>query len=452
MDMSSYAERRRAFVNGMGEGVAIIAAAPQSTRSNDVEYRYRQDNDLLYLTGFPEPNCLCVLSPQHERERFILFVQPRDREKETWTGKRYGVEGAQDVFGADAAYTIDQVGEVLPAHLAQTDNVYFAPGRDEGVNTLIRGLIDRSRSGRARTGRGVVSLVDPGAILHEMRLCKSAGELDLMRKAVAASARAHAAAMREARAGTFEYELEALLEYHFRSAGGSGPAYPSIVASGANATILHYTQNDRRMGEGDLVLIDAGAEFDGYCSDVTRTFPVGKGYSPSQRRIYEIVLRAQEEGIATVRPGASMEDIHRRATEVLVEGLLDIGLLSGEAGELVEKGEHTRFYMHRTGHWLGLDVHDVGRYRVDGAARPLEPGMVLTVEPGLYVAEDLEEVSDDYRGIGVRIEDDVLVTEAGHEVLSAAIPKEVDEIEAIRREALARSALTRSRGSGWSRR
>ena len=435
MDTTSYAERRDAFVKTMGEGVAILQAAPQATRSNDVEYRYRQDNDLLYLTGFPEPNCLCVLSPQHEEERFILFVQPRDRAKETWTGKRYGVDGAREGFGADAAYTIDQVREILPKHLARNDNVYFAPGRDEGMNALIRGLIDDSRSGRARTGRGVVSLVDPGAILHEMRLFKSAGELALMRKAVAASASAHVAAMSEVRDGTFEYELEALLEYHFRSAGGSGWAYPSIVASGANATILHYIQNDRRMRDGDLVLIDAGAEFDGYCSDVTRTFPVGQGYSPPQRRIYEIVLRAQKEGIAVVRPGVSMEDIHQRATEVLVDGLLDIGLLSGEAGDLIEKGEHARFYMHRTSHWLGLDVHDVGQYRVGGASRPLEPGMVLTVEPGLYIAEDLEDVSRDYRGIGVRIEDDVLVTETGYEVLSAAIPKEVDDIEAIRREA-----------------
>ena len=437
MDVTTYAERRAAFMERMGEGVAIIPAAPQSTRSNDVEYRYRQDNDLLYLTGFPEPNSLCVLSPRHESERFVLFVQPRDREKETWTGKRYGTEGAKEAFGADVAYTIDQVKEVLPGHLAGADRVYFAPGRDERMNTLIQGLLDASRSGRARTGRGLVALVDPASLLHEMRLFKSAGELDLMRKAVAASERAHAAAMRAARDGACEYELEALLEYHFRAAGGSGMAYPSIVASGANATILHYTQNDRRMRDGDLVLIDAGAEFDGYCSDVTRTFPVAARYSQPQRRIYETVLRAQKEGIALVRPGVSMEDIHRRATEVLVEGLLDIGLLSGKAGELIEKGEHARFYMHRTGHWLGLDVHDVGQYRIDGAVRPLEPGMVLTVEPGLYIAEDLDGVSDDYRGIGVRIEDDVLVTDAGHEVLSAAIPKEVDAIEAIRREALA---------------
>ena len=437
MDGTTYRERRKAFMERMGEGVAVIPAAPPSTRSNDVEYRYRQDNDLFYLTGFPEPHSLCVLSPGHESERFVLFVQPRDRNKETWTGKRYGTEGAREAFGADAAYTIDQVKEVLPGKLSGADTVYFAPGRDERMNALVRELLDASRSGRARTGRGVVSLVDPGSIVHEMRLFKSPGELDVMRKAVAASERAHAAALRAARDGVCEYELEALLEYHFRAAGGSGMAYPSIVASGVNATILHYTQNERRMRDGDLVLIDAGAEFDGYCSDVTRTFPVGASYSAPQRRIYETVLRAQMEGIARVRPGVSMEDIHRRATEVLVEGLIEIGLLSGKTDELIDKGEHARFYMHRTGHWLGLDVHDVGRYRVGGLARPLEPGMVLTVEPGLYVAEDLDGVSDAYRGIGVRIEDDVLVTGTGHEVLSAAIPKEVDAIEAIRREALA---------------
>ena len=304
------------------------------------------------------------------------------------------------------------------------------------MNALIRGLIDNSRSGRARTGQGVVSLVDPGAILHEMRLFKSAGELELMRKAVAASA-SRPRGGHDARSGTAPSSTSWRRCWSTISARPADPvgAYPSIVASGANATILHYIQNDRRMRDGDLVLIDAGAEFDGYCSDVTRTFPVGQGYSPPQRRIYEIVLRAQKEGIAAVRPGASMEDIHQRATEVLVDGLLDIGLLSGEAGDLIEKGEHARFYMHRTSHWLGLDVHDVGQYRVGGASRPLEPGMVLTVEPGLYIAEDLEDVSRDYGGIGVRIEDDVLVTETGYEVLSAAIPKEVDDIEAIRREA-----------------
>ncbi len=436
MDRSNHAERRRAFMERMGEGVAVIAAAPQATRSNDVEYPYRQDNDLLYLTGFPEPHCLCVLSPQHERERFVLFVQPRDRDRETWTGRRYGIDGAREEFGADAAYAIDRVREILPGHLANADTVYFAPGRDQGMNALVRELVDGSRAGRARTGRGVVSVVDPGAILHEMRLYKSAAEVDVMRRAAAASARAHLAAMAEVRDGSREYELEALVEYHFRAAGGSGPAYPSIVASGANATILHYTRNDRRMRDGDLVLIDAGAEFDGYSSDVTRTFPVGAAYSAPQRRIYEIVLRAQKAAIAAVRPGVSMEDLHDRATEALVEGMIEVGLLDGAAADLVEKGEHTRFYMHRTGHWLGMDVHDVGRYRVDGEPRPLEPGMVFTVEPGLYVAEDLEDVDEDYRGIGVRIEDDVLVTEAGHEVLSAAVPKEVEEIEAIRSKAL----------------
>ncbi len=436
MDIMSYAERRETFMARMGQGIAIIPAAPQSIRSNDVEYRFRQHNDLLYLTGFAEPNSLCALLPHNGRERFVLFVQPRDREKETWTGRRYGIEGAREVFGADAAYPIERAKDVLSGHLGQTDKVFFAPGRDDRMNVLIHELIEASRAARARTGRGVVSLVDPGEILHEMRLYKSAGELGLMRAAVEATTRAHMAAMREVREGTWEYELEALVEYYFRSAGGSGTAYPSIVASGSNSTILHYTQNDRCMHDGDLVLIDAGAEFDSYCSDVTRTFPVGMSYLPSQRRVYDAVLRAQKEGIAMVRPGTSMEEVHQRVTELLVEGLLGMGLLSGSGSELIEKGEYSRFYMHRTGHWLGLDVHDVGHYRVDDVSRPFEPGMVLTVEPGLYIGDDLPDVGD-YRGIGVRIEDDVLVTEEGHEVLSEAIPKEVDDIEAIRRDALA---------------
>ena len=441
MGVTGYAERRRAFVKAMGQGVAIIAAAPQSTRSNDVEYRYRQDNDLLYLTGFAEPNCLCVLAAQHEEERFILFVQPRDREKETWTGKRYGVDGAREVFGADAAYTIEQVREILPAHLAQTDEVYFAPGRDERMNTLIQEFDRREPVGARphRPGRGVAG----GSGRHYSTKCVFASQPGNWTSCARLWRPPHARMQRPCA----KYAKEASNTswrrcWNTTSAPPAGRARPIRPSSPPAPTrrSLHYTQNDRRMRDGDLVLIDAGAEFDGYCSDVTRTFPVGADYSPPQRRIYEIVLRAQKEAIATVRPGVSMEDIHRRATEVLVDGLLDIGLLSGEAGELIEKGAHARFYMHRTGHWLGLDVHDVGRYRVDGASRPLEPGMVLTVEPGLYIAEDLDDVSAEYLGIGVRIEDDVLVTESGHEVLSAAILKEVDDIEAVRGEALAAAA------------
>jgi len=420
----------------MGDAVAMFPAALQATRSNDVEYRYRQDNDFYYLTGFPEPESMCVLLPPGVKESFLLFVLPRDPAKETWNGRRYGVDGAKEVFGADAAYTIDQFEEILTPILSRMHRVYYCLGRYEGADARILNLTNRSRGQRERTGEGVVSIIDPTEILHEMRLHKSRPELDLMRKAAAVSAHAHGEAMRAARDGVYEYELEAVLEYHFRRLGGSGPAYPSIVASGANATILHYTTNDKRMRAGDLLLIDAGAEVGCYCSDVTRTFPVAERYSEAQRRVYEIVLRAQKDAIAMVRPGVGFDQVHRRATETLVEGMRDLGLVEGETAEVIDNGQHNRFYMHRTSHWLGMDVHDVGKYRLNGEFRKLETGMVLTVEPGIYIAEDAEGVGEAYRGIGVRIEDDVLVTEDSHEVLTSAIPKEVEEVEAIRREAL----------------
>jgi len=432
IDPQIYTARREAFVKQIGEGVAIFPAAPLSIRSHDTEYRYRQDNDLYYLTGFPEPESVCLLSPQHDKERFILFVRPRDKDKEIWTGKRFGVEGAKEIFGADAAYPIDKLDEVLPEHIAAVEKVYYALGRDERMNAKILELMNRGRLQRPRSGRGPVSLIDPGEILHEQRLRKSAEEIGLMRRAVTASAAAHHAAMTQARPGMYEYEIEALLEFHFRRLGAEGPAYPSIVAAGANATILHYTLNNQRMQEGALLLIDAAAEYGCYCSDVTRTFPVGARFSPLQRDIYNLVLTAQKQAIAMVCPGVRFDDVHQRATEILVDGLREFGLLKGQTWEIIEKGEHRRFYMHRTSHWLGMDVHDVGKYKLDEVSRTLEPGMVLTVEPGIYIAEDAEGVDDRYRGIGVRIEDDVLVTAEGHEVLSAAIPKDIDDIEALR--------------------
>jgi Xaa-Pro aminopeptidase len=419
----------------MGEGVALFPAAPLSIRSNDTEYRYRQDNDLYYLTGFPEPESLCLLSPQHDKERFILFVRPRDKDKEVWTGKRFGVDGAKEIFGVDAAYTIDKLDEVLPQHLAVAEKIYYALGRDERMNAKVLELMNRGRMQRPRSGRGPVSLIDPGEILHEMRLRKSAEEIGLMRRAVAASTAAHQAAVTLTRPGMYEYEIEALLEFHFRRLGAEGPAYPSIVASGANATILHYISNTRQMQPEDLLLIDAAAEYACYCSDVTRTFPVGARFSAPQRDLYQLVLTAQKETIALVRPGVRFDDLHQHATEILIDGLREFGLLSGQTPEIIEKGEHRRFYMHRTSHWLGMDVHDVGKYKLGEASRLLEPGMVLTVEPGIYIAEDAEGVEARYRGIGVRIEDDVLVTADGNEVLTAAIPKELDELEALRRGA-----------------
>ena len=433
-NLSTYAARRQTFLKQMGDGVALFPAAPTSIRSQDVEYRYRQDNDLYYLTGFPEPESLCLLSPNHDKERFILFVRPRDKEKETWTGKRFGVEGAQEHFGVDAAYTIDQLDEVLPEHLLAAEKIYYGLGRDERLNAKILDFVNQGRQQRPRIGRGPVSLIDPSDLLHEMRLFKTPEEIDLMRCAVKASAAAHHAALHETRPGMYEYEIEALLEYHFRRNGADGPAYPSIVASGANATILHYISNDQQMHNGDLLLIDAGSEYACYCSDVTRTFPVGRTFSAQQKEIYSLVLSAQKHAIAMIRPGVGFDDVHQCATEILIDGLRDLDLLSGSTESILEQGDYRQFYMHRTSHWLGMDVHDVGKYRVGEESRTLNPGMVLTVEPGLYIAADAD-VPAAYRGIGVRIEDDVLVTADGHDVLTSAIPKELNDIEAARREA-----------------
>ncbi len=433
-NLSTYAARRQAFLKQMGDGLAIFPAAPTSIRSQDVEYRYRQNNDLYYLTGFPEPESLCLLSPNHDKEQFILFVRPRDKEKETWTGKRFGVEGAQEFFGVDAAYTIEQLDEVLPEHLLAAEKIYYGLGRDERLNTKILDFVNQGRLQRPRSGHGPVSIIDPSDLLHEMRLFKTPQEIDLMRRAITASAAAHHAALHETRPGMHEYEIEALLEYHFRRNGAEGPAYPSIVASGANATILHYISNDQQMQAGDLLLIDAGSEYACYCSDVTRTFPVGREFSAPQRAIYSLVLTAQKHAIEMIRPGIGFDDVHQRATEILINGLRDLGLLSGSTESILEKGDYRQFYMHRTSHWLGMDVHDVGKYRVGDESRTLEPGMVLTVEPGLYIAADAD-VPAAYQGIGVRIEDDVLVTANGHDVLTSTIPKEIDDIEAARRGA-----------------
>ncbi len=432
----TYAARRQALVKQMGaSSVAIFPAALSSIRSHDTEYRYRQDNDFFYLTGFPEPEALCLLSPQHESERYILFVRPRDKDKETWTGKRFGIEGAKESFGVDAAYTTDKIDEILPQHLLQAENVYYAFGRDDQLNNKIVTLMNQSRMQRQRSGRGPVSVIDPGTILHEMRLFKSSSELTLMRHAVSASTSAHHAALTQTRPGMYEYEIEALLEFHFRRLGAAGPAYSSIVASGANATILHYITNEKQMQDGDLLLIDAAAEYANYCSDVTRTFPIGRQFTVPQREIYDLVLTAQKEAIAMLKPGVKFDDVHAHATEILVDGLRGFGLLSGDTKEIIEKGDHRKFYMHRTSHWLGMDVHDVGKYKVGEDSRILQPGMILTVEPGIYIAEDAEGVDDRYRGIGVRIEDDILVTVDGHDVLTKEIPKEVHDLEALRKGA-----------------
>ncbi|HVN88820.1 MAG TPA: aminopeptidase P N-terminal domain-containing protein [Candidatus Binataceae bacterium] len=427
-----FAERRKRFLDALKGAVAILPSAPVSLRSGDVEYVYRQDNDFYYLTGFAEPESLAIFVPGSADE-FILLVRPRDKERETWTGRRAGVEGAMADFGANKAHVIDDLDRVLPHILDKAERVYFPLGLNPKVEARVLEMMKGAAAMRPRTGSGPHSLLDPREILHEMRLFKRPEELATMRNAIAISARAHEEAMRNSRGGMKEWEIEALVNFTFRKNGAEGPSYPSIIASGPNAATLHYISNDREMRAGELLLIDAGCEYDFYASDVTRTFPIGTSFTPLQRDLYEIVLAAQLKSIETVKPGVKFDDPHEAAVRVLVEGMCNLGLIKESVAETLEKGTYRRYYMHRTSHWLGMDVHDVGLYRVGGQSRTLEPGMILTAEPGIYIAPDDESAPPEFRGIGIRIEDDVLVTPEGHEVMTAAVPKTVAEVEALTR-------------------
>jgi Xaa-Pro aminopeptidase len=425
-----FARRRERLMAAMEKGaVAIFAAAPEVARSGDVLHRYRQDSDFHYLTGFPEPGAFLVLRPDDPKRRVTLYVQPRDPEIERWTGRRIGEKGAKTRFGADAAHASETFFADLPDILKGHDAVYLRLGGNPELDEAVIAQVAAMR-GRVRAGvRGPTRIVDPAPILGEFRLVKDEAEVAMLQRAVDISAEGHVAAMRAARPGRMEYEIEAELEYRFRLGGASGPAYPTICGGGANATVLHYIENDRRLKRGDLLLIDAGAEYMGYAGDVTRTIPVGGHFSDPQRAAYAVVLAAQKAAMKQVRPGGTLEAVHKAAVRALTRGMVKLGLLPGAPDALVKKEAYRRFYMHRTSHWLGLDVHDAGRYDVGtGASRPLEPGMVLTVEPGLYI-DGAADVPRGLRHIGIRIEDDVLVTPDGHRVLSAAVPKEPDAVE-----------------------
>ncbi|MGH7840125.1 MAG: aminopeptidase P N-terminal domain-containing protein [Candidatus Binataceae bacterium] len=425
-----FAERRKRFLDALGGALAILPSAPIAIRSGDVEFIYRQDNDFYYLTGFTEPDAVALFAPGQPDE-FILFVRPRDKSRETWTGRRAGLEGAVADYGAAKAYVIDELPRVLPAFLDRAERIYFPLGLNPAADSRVLEMIKAAAAMRPRTGCGPHAILDPREILHEMRLFKRPEELATMRRAIAISHAAHEAAMREARGGMMEWEVEALVNYTFRKRGAAGPSYPSIIASGPNAATLHYINNDRAMCTGELLLIDAGCEYDFYASDVTRTFPIGAAFTPLQRDLYEIVLAAQLKAIEMIKPGVKFDDPHGAAVRILVEGMCHVGLLKQSPEEALEQGAFRRYYMHRTSHWLGMDVHDVGLYRVGGHSRTLEPGMILTAEPGIYVAPDDEDAPEEFRGLGIRIEDDVLVTPDGREVLTAAIPKSVAEVEAL---------------------
>jgi Xaa-Pro aminopeptidase len=422
-------QRREEFMRRIRGAVAILPAAPTAIRNADVEHEYRQDTDFYYLTGFEEPNAVAVLTPDHAEHRFVLFVQPKDREREVWTGWRAGEEGAKRDYGADAAFTLDKLDEELPKLAAKADRIYYRFGSDPTFDERLIGFMRRFQRQRQREGTGPTSVIDPAELLHEMRLIKTEDDLSSLRRAVNITCKGHLAAIRALRPGVHEYEIEAIIRYVFRKNGSPRSGYPPIVASGANATVLHYTVNNRRIEIGDLVLIDAGAEFGYYTGDVTRTLPAGGRYNEVQATLYQLVLDAQLEAISAIGPGETFIEPHNRAVRVLTEGLLRLGLLEGDIDKLIEENAIKKFYMHRTSHWLGMDVHDAGPYKVADEWRRLAPGMVMTVEPGLYIAGDAEGVDPRYRGIGIRIEDDVLVTETGNEVLSARVPKTIADIE-----------------------
>ncbi|MGH8041502.1 MAG: Xaa-Pro aminopeptidase [Rudaea sp.] len=431
IEYKEFARRRRQLMRIVGDdGICIVPAACERVRNNDSHYPYRQDSDFHYLTGFAEPDAVLALIPGREHGETILFCRERDREREAWDGARAGTEGAVRDFGMDDAFPIADIDDILPGMLEGRSRVYYHFGRDADFDIQLIGWVNQVRARIKQGARAPHEFVALGHILHDLRLYKTRAELRLMRKAAQIAASAHVRAMRAVRPGMNEHEIEAELLHEFRRRGAVA-SYEPIVGGGANACVLHYRANNTVLKDGDLLLIDAGAEYQCYASDITRTFPVNGRFSPEQRALYAIVLAAQRAGIEQVRPGKTFDAYHDAAVRTLTAGLIKLGLLKGGLDKNIREQTYRQFYMHKTGHWLGLDVHDVGDYRVDGEFRELEPGMVVTVEPGLYIAPDAKGVAAKWRGIGIRIEDDVVVTRAEAEVITTAVPSDPDAIEAL---------------------
>ncbi len=469
-----YAAHRQRLAEVVGpEGLAIVPAGKEVIRNHDVPYVFRQNSAFWYLTGFDEPDAVAVIAPGHEEGDFALFVRPKDPAQEVWTGFRAGTDGAREKYGADAAYVISELDDVLQRYMLGREVIWYPPGNDDFDSRVTR-ILEKAGSLRERYGYTLPSAVkDVSVPLGELMLFKGDEEADSLRRACELSVEGHIEAMRFAQPGMYEYQVQAALEYFWRLSGSRHNGYPSIVASGPNACILHYGQNDSRIGDADVVLIDAGAEIDGYSADITRTFPASGQFTGPQRAIYEVVLAAEKKGVEMSVPGSTMRSAHDTATRILTEGMVDLGLLPKSVEDSISMAHYTEFFMHGTGHWLGLDVHDRGSYRLEGEHRPLEPGMTLTVEPGIYVglekrqielalmevdpderterrvrlgsqaaaakeAEEREnaekinhEVPEEFLGIGVRIEDDILITQEGHENLTDRIPVEIDDVEAL---------------------
>ncbi|NJM60099.1 MAG: M24 family metallopeptidase [Oscillatoriales cyanobacterium RU_3_3] len=425
---AEYKQRRERLMAKIGSGTAIFRSAPAAIAHNDVEYNYRQDSDFFYLTGFNEESAVAVLAPHHEEHKFVLFVRSKDPEKETWSGYRAGVEGAKELYGADEAFPINELEEKLPKYLEKADRIYYHFGRDRTFDQTVLNHWQQLMATYPKRGTGPIAIEDSNIILHPMRLVKSETEIALMRQAADISVAAHNRAREFAKPGRYEYEIQAEIEHTFRLQGAT-PAYPSIVASGTNSCVLHYIENNRQMQENELLLIDAGCACNYYNADITRTFAISGKFTSEQKIIYDLVLRAQLQAISQVYPGNPYSKIHETAVRVLVEGLMDLKLLVGDIEEIIKEEKYKPFYMHRTGHWLGLDVHDAGVYQYGENPQLLQPQQVLTVEPGIYISPQIKpvegqpEVPDRWRGIGIRIEDDVLVTVEGNQVLTAGVPK-----------------------------
>ena len=432
MDIKEFARRRKRLMDMIGnECIAIIPTAPVYIRNRDIEFSFRPNSDFYYLTGFAEPEAVLVIIPEHPYGEYILFCRQRDEQREIWDGKRAGLEGAVEIYGADDAFPIEDMDEILPNFLEDKERIYYTMGNDAVFDQRVLKWVNEVR-GRVRAGvRAPNEFISLAHILHEMRLYKSRQEISTMRKASKISAAAHIRAMQFCRPGKTEYQIEAELIHEFMRRGARFPAYPCIVGGGPNSCILHYIDNVDELQDGDILLIDAGAEYQGYASDISRTFPVNGKFSKAQKQVYEVVLRAQLAAIDAVRQGNLWNDPHKMAIRVLTEGLVELNILKGKVDDLIEKQEYAQYYMHRTSHWLGMDVHDVGDYKLDDKWRMLEPGMVLTIEPGLYLSAKNRGLAKKWQNIGIRIEDDVLVTKDGCDVLSKDAPKSIEEIETL---------------------
>lgn len=423
-----FANRRKKLAEQYPDAAFILPTGHEIIRNDDVHYPFRPETNFYYLTGFDEAEAVLVLTAK----KSVLFVMTRDPEREMWEGERYGIDGTKQVFGVDEAYLVSDLDTQLPELLKGVDRVFYRMGRDEPFDRRILQALESARVRQGRSGRPISSLVDPKQPLGEMRLFKTTEEIELMKKSCSITAQAHRTVMKAVKPGMNEYEIEALIDYEFRRHGCKRLGYGSIVAGGKNAACLHYRSNNESLRDGELLLIDAGGEYEMFSADITRTFPIGERFTDAQAKLYDLVLKSQKNAIDMIRPGRTLPELHAHATEVLVDGMLSLGLMKGTPQEIIARAEHRRFYPHNTSHWLGHDVHDAGLYFVNGEPRKLEPGMVFTVEPGFYVQPTDSGVPAEFRNIGIRIEDDVLVTQTGCDVMTHEAPKERSEIEALR--------------------